>query len=235
MTGMRTKVVAGAVAAAALAGGGAAVAASQLGSPKAESQAMVNDVAKQLGITPAKLTDALKQALSDRVDAAVADGRLTKAQGDQLKAQIAAGNVPLLGLGPVGHGHGGGPGGHLDAAASYLGLTSAQLRTQLETGKTLAEVAKAQGKTVDGLVAALVADEKKELDAAVKAGRLTEAQAKELLANAQQRFTDMVNGTGGPGFGHGPGGRGGFGGPGFVPAPDSSQGSSSSLDSGAPA
>jgi len=232
VTGIKTKVVAGAVVAAAVVGGGAAIAANQL-TPKQESQALVNDVAKQLGVTPTKLADALKQALSDRVDAAVADGRLTKAQGDELKAQIAAGNVPLLGLGVAGHGHRGGPGGHLDAAASYLGLTSAQLRTQLETGKTLAEVAKAQGKTVDGLVAALVADEKKELDAAVKAGRLTEAQAKELLANAEQRFTDMVNGTGGPGFGHGPGGRG-FGGPGFMPPPDSSQGSTSSY-SGAPA
>ena len=235
MTGIRTKVIAGAVAAAAVVGGGAAIAANEL-TPKQESQALVNDVAKQLGVTPSKLTDALKQALSERVDAAVADGWLTKAQGDQLKAQIAAGNVPLLGLGPVGHFRGGGPGGHLDAAASYLGLTSAQLRTQLESGKTLAAIAKAEGKTVDGLVAALVADEKKELDAAVKAGRLTETQAKELLANAQQRFTDMANGTGGgPGFGHGPGGHGGFGGPGFMPPPDSSQGSSSSLDSGAPA
>ena len=231
MKGIKTKVVAGAVAAAAVVGGGAAIAAHEL-TPKQESQALVNDVAKQLGVTPAKLTDALEQALSDRVDAAVADGRLTKAQGDQLKAQITAGNVPLLGLGAVGgHHRGGVPGGHLDAAASYLGLTSAQLQTQLESGKTLAEVAKAQGKTVDGLVAALVADEKKELDAAVKAGKLTDAQAKELLSNAEQRFTDMVNGTGGPGFGHGPGARG-FGGPGFVPAPDSSQGSSSS---GAPA
>jgi len=234
VTGIKRKVVAGAVAAAAVVGGGAAIAANQL-TPKQESQALVNDVAKQLGVTPAKLADALKQALSDRVDAAVADGRLTKAQGDQLKAQLAAGNVPLLGLGAVGsHHRGGGPGGHLDAAASYLGLTEAQLRTQLESGKTLAEVAKAQDKTVDGLVAALVADEKKELDAAVKAGRLTDAQSKELLANAEQRFTDMVNGTGGPGFGRGPGDRG-FGGPGFVPAPDSSQGSSSSSSSGAPA
>jgi len=230
---MRTKVAAGAVAAAAVVGGGAAIAANEL-TPKQESQALVNDVAKQLGVTPAKLSDAIEEALSDRVDAAVADGRLTKAQGDQLKAQIAAGNVPLLGLGAVGHVHRGGPGGHLDAAASYLGLTGAQLRAQLESGKTLAEVAEAQGKTVDGLVAALVADEKKELDAAVKAGRLTEVQAKDLLSNAQQRFTDMVNGTGGPGFGHGPGGRG-LGGPGVMPPPDSPQSSSSPLDSGAPA
>ena len=95
-------------------------------------------------------------------------------------------------------GHRGGPGhgfGHLEAAAAYLGLTEAELRTQLESGKTMADVAKAQSKTADGLVAALVADEKKELDAAVAAGRLTHAQADAMLADAKSRFTDMVNGT----------------------------------------
>src|SRR4051794_2923602 len=34
------------------------------------------------------------------------------------------------------------------ALADYLGLTAAQLRTELESGKTLAQVATAQGKTV---------------------------------------------------------------------------------------
>src|SRR4029450_9976045 len=35
--------------------------------------------------------------------------------------------------------------------ASYLGLTPAQLREQLKAGKTLAQIAVAQGKTVAGL------------------------------------------------------------------------------------
>ena len=113
-------------------------------------------------------------------------------------------------------------------------MTEAQLRTQLQGGTTLAAIAKAKGKTVDGLVAALVADEKKELDAAVKAGRITDAQRTEMLQNAEARFTDMVNGVGG-----GPGGRGGHGGPGFGPppgAPESgSSSSSTSSYSGAPA
>jgi hypothetical protein len=44
-------------------------------------------------------------------------------------------------------------------------------------------------------VSALVADEKTELDEAVAAGRLTQAQADAVLADAKSRFTDMVNGT----------------------------------------
>jgi hypothetical protein len=216
---MKRKILVAGAAALAVAGGGAAIAASTSGSPQEESKAVVDDAAKQLGITPAKLSSALKQALENRVDAAVAAGRLTKEQGDELKKRIESEDFPVLGGFGMGFGHrGGGPGihrfGHLEVAASYLGMTEAELGTQLAGGKTLADVAKAKGKSVDGLVSALVADEKKELDAAVKAGRITEAQADAFLANAKQRFTDAVNGTLPEGM-HGRFGRppGGFGGP----------------------
>lgn len=52
----------------------------------------------------------------------------------------------------------GGPGTSaeiLTAAASYIGITEAALRTELAAGKSLAEVAIANGKTRDGLIAAL--------------------------------------------------------------------------------
>jgi hypothetical protein len=191
----KTKIVAGAVAAAAIAGGGAAVAATQLRSPSEESQAVVNDAAAQLGVQPQALSNALKKALENRVDAAVADGRLRKEQGDALKQRIESGQAPLFGFGggPGGH-HRGGHFGDLDAAASYLGLTEDQLRTQLQSGKTLADVAKAQGKSVDGLIDALVAATKKDLDDAVADGRLTKAQADQILADMKQRITDRVNG-----------------------------------------
>jgi hypothetical protein len=55
------------------------------------------------------------------------------------------------------------------AAAQYLGLTDAQLQTQLQAGKSLAAVATAQGKTVAGLKAALVAQFSSTLDAYVNA------------------------------------------------------------------
>ena len=200
----KRKAAAGAAAVLALAGGGAAVAATQL-SPKAESDAVVNDAAKQLGVSPTELKSALTNALEDRLDAAVKDGRLTQAQADELKQRLESGDMPLLG-GPIGGGHHmmGFP--HLGAAATYLGVSESDLQTQLADGKTLADVAKAKGKTVDGLVAALVADEKKELAQAVSDGRLTQAQADDMLANAKSRFTDMVNGVqpeGGPGGFHG--------------------------------
>lgn len=195
---LKRKLVAGVVAGLAVAGGGAAVAATQLGSPSDESKAIVDDAAQQLGIQPSKLSAALKKALENRVDAAVKAGEITKEQGEAMKARIATDDFPVIG---VGHGeHRGGPGGphgidaKLDTAATYLGLTEAELRTQLESGKTLAEIAKGKGKGVDGLVQALVAEAKKRLDEAVTAGRLTPEQQANIVQDLEQRIIDLVNG-----------------------------------------
>jgi polyhydroxyalkanoate synthesis regulator phasin len=209
----KRKLAAGALAALAVAGGGVAVGATQLGSPKEESQAVIADAAKQLGVEPAKLSAALNTALENRVDAAVAAGKITKAEGDALKARIQSGEAPLFatrrphGFGPGHHGPNHGP--SLDAAATYLGLTEAQLKTELQSGKTFAEIAKAHGKTAEGLANALVDAAKKKLDAAVAAGRLTRAEADSMLSELKKRTTDLVNGKFAPRFGehrglHGP-------------------------------
>ena len=98
-----------------------------------------------------------------------------------------------------GPGRPGGPGGRgpgdLTAAASYLGVTTAVLQTDLQGGQTLAQVATAQGKTVDGLVSALVAAEKTHLDADVTAGKITAAQETTIESTLTQRITDAVNGV----------------------------------------
>jgi len=166
----KAKIIVGAAALLSAAGAGAAVAASQDSSPSSESKAVIDDAAKQLGISSSKLSDVLKTALSDRVDAAVAAGRITKAEGDALKQRIASDDFPLLGGLHRGFGHG--LFGRLEAAAGYIGITETQLRTELEGGKTLAQVAKDHSKSVDGLVNALFADAKAKLDDAVSAGRL---------------------------------------------------------------
>jgi len=193
---LNRKLVAVAVAALAVTGGGAAIAASKLGSPKEESQAVINDAAQQLGVQPSALSDALKKALENRADAAVAAGTITKAQGDEMKSRIESGNFPLF------FGGGGGPGFHhegffggLSAAATYLGLTEAELRTQLEAGKTIAQVAQDKGKSVDGMIQALVDDAQKKLDAAVTAGKLTKDQEQSILTDLKQHITDLVNGV----------------------------------------
>ena len=206
MKALKLKIAGGTAAVAAVLGGGAAVAATQL-SPTEESDAIVADAAKQLGVSATELDAALTQALENRVDAAVKAGTITQARADELKQRIEAGEVPLAGMGP-GKGHRGGHHGFVDlaAAARYLGVTEAKLRAGLESGDTLAEIANAEGKTAAGLSDALVAAAKAELDAKVKAGTMTAAQRTSILADLEARIADAVNGElrfrGGPG-GHG--------------------------------
>ncbi len=213
MKSLKLKIAGGTAALAAVLGGGAAVAATQL-SPTEESDAVVADAAKQLGVSADELDAALKQALENRVDAAVEAGRLTEAQAAELKERIAAGEVPLVGLGP-GPGHRGGHHGFVDfdAAAAFLGVTETELRASLENGDTLAEIAVANGKTAAGLVDALAAAAKADLDEKVEAGRLTEAQRTSILADLDSRLEDVVAGEFSFGF------RGHPGGPPPGPAP----------------
>lgn len=183
-------------------GAGGAIAASK--SSPAHGDGFLARVAGHLGISTQKLEDATKAAAIDQVDADLKAGRITKAQADVLKAQIEKGDVPLLfggphRFGPHRFGDFGhmpfGAHGHLSAAADYLGLTAPQLFQKLGNGQSLADVAKAQHKSVDGLKKAIVDGAKNDLDQAVKSGFLTEAQAKDALDELQSRIDDIVNGT----------------------------------------
>jgi hypothetical protein len=112
--------------------------------------------------------------------------------------------------GPGGFGHGGpgGGGDDLAAAATYLGSTTTSLLTQLQAGKTLAQVAAATtGKSTVGLIAALVAAEKTEIAGKVTSGDLTQSQADQIIPTLTAHFSDFVNGVRPAG---GPGGHDGF-------------------------
>jgi len=203
---VRRKIVAATAAVLAVGGAGAAIAATQFkSSPSQESKAVVSDAAKQLGVQPSELSSALKKALKDRVDAAVADKRLTKEQGDALKKRIDSDEFPLVGAPGLGFGFRGHfgfrdhgfrhhelPG--LSTAAKYLDLSESQLRSKLESGKSLADVAKAQDKSVSGLVSTLKGDLQKKLDKAVSEGKLTKEQEARIMDGAGRMITAVVNG-----------------------------------------
>jgi hypothetical protein len=213
----KRKLAVGAAGLAVLAGGGGAYAAGTTSTNKtpaakqadhaAEQKAFLDDLAKRLNVTRDQLDAAIKGAAGARIDAAVAAGKLTKEQGEAAKKRLDSG-APLFGLagprgggGPgFGHGGPGGP-GHLgfgfgiDAAATYLGLSEDALRTQLQSGKSLADVAKAQNKDVAGLKAAMKAAVTKRLDQAVTDKKLTADEKAKILADIDTRLDDVINGT----------------------------------------
>jgi hypothetical protein len=208
-------------------GGAAAVAATGGGSGTSD---FLDSVAKHLGVSPKKLEDATKAAAIDQVNADLAAGRITKDQADELKKRIEAGDGVLGEPGRLGYGFGGGPGGpggrpggpgllgrpvianEIAAAAKYLGLSESDLRTKLRDGQSLADVAKAQSKDVDGLKTAILGAAKADLDKAVADNKLTQSQADDIYNGLKSHIDDIVNadvkmrhfgGPGGPAFGFG--------------------------------
>lgn len=202
---LRHRLVVGGVALAFAAGGGAAYAATQ--SSSNPRQAFVNDVAKRLNVSPQRLTSAIKAAEIDRLNAAVKDRRLTRAQANAIKHAIEAKGPPFVGPGPgpiLPPGPIGGPpfsGGPppfelarpFAAAASYLGLSESQLFKDLHSGRSLAQIAKARGKSVSGLERAVTATIKSRLDRALAAGRLTKSQEQQILKGLSLRLHDLIN------------------------------------------
>jgi hypothetical protein len=97
---------------------------------------------------------------------------------------------------------------HLEAAAAYLGLSVDQLAQELQAGKSLGDVAAAQGKSLDGLKQALIDAAKADLDRGVANGDLTADQEQQMLDQFRAGLDDLVKGKGGPPipFGGPPGG-----------------------------
>lgn len=198
---LRRKLAIGGVTVAALGGAGAAYGVTQGGGN--ERQAFLNDAAGRLHVTPQQLQSALTKAFEDRLEAAVKAGRLTQAQADAIKRRIERrGGLPFGGRRLFLHR---GPGlifrDGFHAAATYLGLTDTQLGSRLRSGKSLADIAAQQRKSVSGLEGAIRAAVKSDLDSAVKAGRLTQAQENEILGRLDSRLSKLVNRRGlGPRF-----------------------------------
>jgi hypothetical protein len=184
-------------------GAGGAIAASNGSATRGDG--FLARVASHLGISTEKLEDATKAAAIDQVNADLKAGRITKAEADALKEQIEKGDVPFFYGGPKRFGPPGpdkfeyrapfGEHDPLSAAADYLGLTVPQLMQRLANGQTMAEIAKAKDKSVDGLEDAILEGVKKDLDEAVDDGYLTKAQAEEKLDAFKSKLDDVVNGT----------------------------------------
>jgi hypothetical protein len=172
--------------------------------------------AEALGITEAELRAALAEGQSiaqvaeaEGIDVQTVIDALVAAATEQLEVLEAALPEHMTDLvnregwgehdGPGRPGHG--PrflGARLEAAAEAIGITADELRTALEDGSTIAEVAEANGVDVQTVIDALVAEATARIEAAVADGSLDAQRADELQANLVERITAHVNGEGRP-------------------------------------
>src|SRR5438093_4337113 len=153
--------------------------------------------ATYIGIT----TDQLRTELgTDKslADVAVAHG---KTRDGLIQALVAASQTSITtlvdqkGIGAQrGPGDRGVIGDQLSVAATYLGTTTDDLRTKMQAGQTLAQIAAAtSGKSRDGLVAALTTDAKAKIAAAQTAGTITADQATQLTNDLATRIASFVD------------------------------------------
>jgi hypothetical protein len=148
------------------------------------------------------------QELASVLAALVTKGTITQAQADAITAAYNTAEAAEHANDPQGPRGGGFQNDKVAVITSTLGIDAATLQSRLQAGDSLATIA---GAKKDALIAALVADETKKIDAAVTAGSLTSTQATSLKANLVAHVTAEVNSTGPVG---GKGGRGDFGGKG---------------------
>ncbi len=110
-----------------------------------------------------------------------------------------AGPGPGAGFGPwrgrLVPGIAGGFAGPVDllSVASYLGLTNAQLFQQLSSGKSLAQVAAAKGKSASGLEQAMTSAMKSRLDKLVAAKAISAAQEQKILSRFRSNLAGEIN------------------------------------------
>lgn len=200
----RRLLIAGFILAACAFAGGAYAASSDNTSPR---QAFLNDVARRLHVSPQQLRLAFQGAAQDRLKALVGAGRLTQAQANAIEKRLRQGGpppapffggglarrgplrrapgflprAPLFGLGP------------LATATHYLDMTPAQLFDQLRAGKSVAQIARARGRSVSGLESAVVSAERSRLDRGRQGGLISASQEQTLLSRIQAKVAALVN------------------------------------------
>jgi hypothetical protein len=185
------------------------------------SAAFLDVLARRLGVARSKLDAALKGMALDEVKWLEDNRFISSTEADLMRQRINNGNANGLhglagpgishagfGFGKVGgfglgpDGLAGGPllkgrfgvgFGLLSAAAGYLGVSETDLLSALQS-KTLAQVARQNRKSADGLKSALRSAEKTQLDAAASNFMISSGQENALLARFDAQVGDLVNG-----------------------------------------
>ncbi len=142
------------------------------------------------------------------LDPLVTDGTLTQDQEDKVIAALKTADPKGTGgrdeMDEMGFDAGAGS----DDVAHALGITTDQLKADLKGGQSIAAIATAQHVDVATVIQVITDQANTKIDAAVQAGKLTQAEGDKIKADETQMVTDLVNGkmpSGGHGHGHGHG------------------------------
>lgn len=169
--------------------------------PNSGQSDYITQLATNLGVDVATLKAAIATTNGDELKKAVAAGTITQAQADKIAAALP-GDTFFFGAhgsktpgNPAVPGKGGPFFGAITdvegSVATFLGVTPAQLKTELQGGKSLADVATAHEKTRDDLKTYLTTQANAQIERAVSDGKLAQAQA-DMIKSALSTHLDQI-------------------------------------------
>jgi hypothetical protein len=155
-------------------------------------------LAQQLGVSVEQLRNATRDVVNQLIDQAVASGKITKQQADRLKAgpnRDRQGNQQGQRNRDGMRGRFGIPGftDIYGTLAGSLGITEDQLRSELRSGKSLADVGAERGRTPEMLKNTLITQIKADLQAQVTAGRMNQRTADRIVAGLDRVLLNLIN------------------------------------------
>ena len=161
--------------------------------------AAVARFAARLGTDEATVNAAFVGAVGDTVDQAARDGTLTQAQATEIKGEVSRLGLKGVLVQSTGAGKPRASEQELTvlraiwgAAAGTLGLDPGEMKRQLSTGQSMADLAQVRGIPVQRLKDAMLTAGRAQLEADVSAGTLTRAQADERSRDLSQEIDRMV-------------------------------------------
>ncbi len=152
----------------------------------------VAQVATEHGVDPAGVVNAVVTALTQRIDEAAAQGKIDANRAEQAKQKLPDVANRLVNETKQRRGF------RIlkdaaKAAAKEIGVSDSDLKQARKDGKSIAQVAKDHGKSVDDVVNAIVKAATTDIDQAVKDGKLDAKKADEIKQKLPDRVKQLVN------------------------------------------
>lgn len=187
----------------ALAAGGHPNAAANTPTPSASGycQLYIQTVSKDLGVSQSQLQSANKDALQAVINKMYADGKISQAQKTRAEQELTQyASDPCAAIAAMASHKGAGSvssgatseamssarSALLTAVAGALHVSSASLQSELNGGKTVAQIISEKGASKSAVNAAYLSAAQGQLNAAVKSGAMTQAQSTSAYSFLQQ-------------------------------------------------
>jgi len=153
-------------------------------------------IAEDKGVDVRMVIERVAEAMTAKLDQQLKDGRLTQAEYDSLQTKVSTRAAGLVNRAFSGKDRGGFDRRAVfgdETLAKLLGLTAAELRTELQSGKTLAAIAGERGVPVQEVTDRVKKTLTAVLDGRLADGKLTQAQVDERKTGLAARAEEIVN------------------------------------------